>query len=446
MQRERPRVLLIAEAANPEWSSVPLVGWSHAEALAKVVDAHLVTQVRNRRAILGAGLEEGRDFTAIDSEAVARTAWRVGELMRGSKGKGKSWTIVQALSSLSYYYFEHLVWKQFGGRIKAGEFDVVHRLTPLSPASQSKLAGLCRRAGTPFVLGPLNGGLPWPKGWGQVRAAEREWLSRMRDAHRLLPAYRSTRRNSAAILVGSRAAWEDLPAKYRDKAVYIPENAIDPKRFPPPSPRRASTPIRLVFIGRLVPLKCVDVVLEAAAPFLRAGTMTFDILGDGPQRQELEELAEREGVAGGVTFHGMLDHHQVARVLERSDVLAFPSIHEFGGGVVLEAMAMGVVPMVVDYGGPGELASPQTGFLVELGDRPALVERYRGLLERIDREPSVIDGLRDAATRRARSLFTWDAKALQVLEVYRWVLGERPDKPDFAMPAPDLDEVAAAAS
>lgn len=114
----RPRVLIIAEAANPEWVSVPLVGWSLAQALGEVADVHLVTQVRNREAILRAGLREGEDVTFINSEAFAKPLWTVGSLLTGGKGKG--WTMLAAVGTLAYPYFENLVWQKFGPSLQAG--------------------------------------------------------------------------------------------------------------------------------------------------------------------------------------------------------------------------------------------------------------------------------------------------------------------------------------
>lgn len=436
----RPRVLLISEAANPEWVSVPLVGWSHSRALAALTDAHLVTQIRNREAIVRAGLVEGRDFTAIDSEALAAGLYRLAERLRGGAGKG--WTTLAALAVPAYYYFEQLVWRRFGERLRRGEFDLVHRLTPLSPTTPSLLARRCRQLGVPFVLGPLNGGLPWPPGFEEVRRREREWLSYLRGAYRLLPAYRATRREAAAILVGSRATLAQMPRRYHGKCVYIPENAIEPARFDASVDRPAGRPLQLVFVGRLVPYKGADMLLEAAAPSIRAGRAALTLIGDGPQRPQLEQRIRELSIDAGVRLTGWVEHRRLQDRLLAADVFGFPSVREFGGGVLLEAMALGLVPIVVDYGGPGELVTDATGFRIPLGRREQIVERFRAILERLLDDPTPLRAMGRRARQRVLDHFTWEAKARQVREVYRWVLGERPDRPDFGLlpaerPAPE---------
>ncbi len=367
MTGNHPRVLLIAEAANPDWVSVPLVGWHIASSLRKVAHVHVVTQQRNTEALVRAGWVKDGDFTALDSEAVAARMWKLTSRLRGSSGV--AWTLATAMSVPSYYWFEHLFWTRFAAELRGGAWDIVHRVTPLSPTVPSLVARRLRRIGVPFMIGPLNGGVPWPREFVKARWQEKEWLSYVRDAYRLLPGSRSMRDSSSAILVGSRATLQQLGKRWSEKAVYIPENGILPDRFSEPVARPPMTPLRIVFVGRLVPYKGADMLIESCANLVKAEKVQLEIVGDGPQKALLERMVAEQGLglSGGVTFAGWLSQAEVAERFSRSHVLAFPSVREFGGGVVLEAMASGVVPVVIDYAGPSELVTPATGYLIQLG-------------------------------------------------------------------------------
>lgn len=420
----RLRVLVIAEAANPEWVSVPLVGWSLATALRNVCDVHIVTQVRNREAFLRAGLVEGQDFTAINSEAIARPIYKLADILR--MGEGKGWTMVTALTSkLSYPYFEKMVWKQFGKDIKDGAYDIVHRVTPLTPTANSSVAPKCADAGVPFVVGPLNGGVPWPAGFDGERRRKKEWLSYVRSAYKLSGARRRMLNAASAIVAGSRYTASEIPVGHRDKVALVPENAIDPKRFDLSSAiaaRGQTLPLRGCFLGRLVPYKGADMLIEAAEPFLRDGSLVLDIVGNGPMEAGLMAQVKDLGLDQAVTFHGWVEHERVEGILSSADMLTFPSVREFGGGVVLEAMALGVVPVICDYAGPSELVDASTGYKVSMGDRDTVIANFRATLAEIISDPTILEEKSNAARQKVASTYTWAKKAEQIKEIYDWVL------------------------
>ncbi len=425
MSIKTPRVLLIAEAANPDWVSVPLVGWRIARAVMDRVDAHLVTHVRNKAAIEATGLRCGEHFSVIDNEFVLGPIWKLAELLRGGRGKG--WTTLTALQSLAYPSFEYLVWRKFGAAIRAGAYDLVHRITPLSPTSPSLLARRCQKAGVPFLLGPLNGGIPWPEGFNSERNAEREWLSYVRGLYGALPGIRATYRNASVVLAASSHTEQEVRKLGAARTVYVPENGVD-SRF---IDGRTKEPDRidLCFIGRLVPYKGPDIAILSAQPLLASGRATLTFAGDGPMRGALGDLVDRLGLSERVRFLDWVDHADLPKAVETCNLLLFPSVREFGGGAVVEALALGLVPLVVDYGGPGEVVTEQCGFKVPVSTRRQLVANLRAVLNEIAAGRHDIARMAAQGRSRVRALYTWPRKGDQITRVYDSVL-----KGDKALP------------
>ena len=298
----------------------------------------------------------------------------------------------------------------------------MHRITPLSPTSQSILARRLATLNIPFVIGPLNGGVPWPKHFRDRQYAEREWLSHIRWLYKLMPGYRSTRRYSAAIIVGSKHTYREMPRWAKEKCVYIPENGVSLDRLELARDRSACLPLQGAFVGRLVPYKGADMLLEAAADFLRKGQLELHIIGDGPQRPLLEAMVERLGIQSKVRFHGWIPHVEVQNRLRTCDFMALPSIREFGGGVVVESMALGVTPIVADYAGPSELVDDKTGIRVPFHDKKSLVEGMRLAIGNVIRSPKMLDIFGAAGREKVLRKLTWEAKARQILNVYEAIL------------------------
>jgi glycosyltransferase involved in cell wall biosynthesis len=416
--------------------SIPFVTYSHAAALSKLHEVTLVTRSR-----VEDGLRRAKaPFRAIE---VVRTPW-LDRIYEWSFRKiFKSNYESQALTAFKYPFslaFEWRAWRQLRRRILAGEFDVVLRLVPITAVLPSPFSFFLRKGPIPFVIGPISGGLPWPPGFSQLDA-QREWVSGLRNLYRFLPFSRSTYRYATAIVAASSHTYSEF-AEYRDKLFFVQENGIDPSACSSdPRKPQPGAPLELIFVGGLVSRKACDLALRAAAPLLLNGLARFTVVGDGPERNRLEQLATSLGIEKTVNFCGWLSRDEVIGHMKAADVLVFPSVRDFGGGVVFEALAVGAVPVVVDFGGPGDTVYPDVGFKVPLTTESEIVSQIEKILTSLASSRDILYRLRKQGMAYARESLTWDAKAQSTTRVLNWAVGQGP-QPNLVPPKYAYMEIA----
>jgi glycosyltransferase involved in cell wall biosynthesis len=423
---DRLRILVLAPDANPESISVNLVCYRHAEALAQVHSVTLVGRACNEAALRRA---DG-PFESVEAISVPGLD-RIFEwsLKRIFKYNFRS----NVLTAFGYPFaiaFEWYAWRRMRTDI-IKEFDIVLRLSPIISVMPSAFPFFLRKTSVPFVIGPINGGLPWPKGFSQADN-QKGWIDNLRSLYRILPFAKSTYRRASAIIGGSSNTCAEF-SSYGDKIFFIPENGISTSVCDGAG-RDGSTngKLQLIFVGGLVPYKACDLALRGVASLLRIGKAHFTIAGDGPERDRLVELTKSLGIESQVTFCGMLSHTDVMQRLGASDVLVFPSVREFGGGVVIEALALGVVPVVANFGGPGDIVNSDVGFKVSLTNEQDVVAQIETVLSQLVDNRSLLKRLRRQGLAYARERLTWEAKAQATTRVLQWALTGGP-KPDLAV-------------
>jgi glycosyltransferase involved in cell wall biosynthesis len=424
----RLRILLLGPDCNPEQASIPFVTYSHAAALAQLHDVTLLA-----RSPVEAALRRAKaPFRAIEVVRMPLLerifAWTFRRLFRFNYD-------TQVLTAFRYPFalaFEWRAWRQLRRRIFAGEFDVVLRLVPMSPVLPSPFAFFLRKGPIPFVIGPLNGGLPWLPGLSQLDN-QKEWISSLRSLYRFLPFARSTYRRAAAIIAASSQTYSEFAA-YPDKLFFVPEPGVSPSvcfadsRRPEPGAK-----LELIFVGGLVPRKACDLALRAAAPLLRNDLARFTVVGDGPERSRLEQLVKSLQIEKAVSFCGWLRQAEVLRRLRSADVMVFPSLRDNGAGVVFEALASGAVPVVADFGGPGDIVHPEVGYKVPLTNESNVVSEIEKILANLASNRDLLSRLRRQGMSYAQERLTWDAKAQSTTQVLNWAVGRGP-KPNLPPP------------
>ncbi len=175
---------------------------------------------------------------------------------------------------------------------------------------------------------------------------------------------------------------------------------------------------RLLFVGRLTIQKGVEHLLHALAEMKT--TPSLDIVGDGPDRPSLEQLAQQLGVASRIRWHGQLAQSDLPPLYQRAAAIVVPSVDEGLGLVAVEALLCETPVVAFDSGGLRDVIQhDRTGLLVQAGNRAALAGALDGLLARDGRGREL--GM--AGRLYALSAFAPESAARRYAEIYRQVLG-----------------------
>ncbi|MCH8876472.1 MAG: glycosyltransferase family 4 protein [Chloroflexi bacterium] len=408
---ERLKVLVSAFACEPGKGSEPGIGWNWVRQIARFHDVWVITRANNREVI----------EHAVAEEPMPNIQWVYFDLPRWAR----FWKKGQRGIHLYYYLWQigiYWVAKRLQGEVG---FDLVHHVTLgiyWMPSFLSLLPA-------PFVWGPVGGGesAPWDfyssfSLRGKVYEYARS-IARWFGEHD--PFVRMMARRARVSLAKAPETASRLRDLSSSRVLVLSDAALPEEEIGglASTPLRRGSAIRLLSLGNLLHWKGFHLGLEAFARFQREFVASeYWIIGDGPERGNLERLAKRLGMADRVTFCGALARDHVFEKLVDCDVLVHPTLHDSAGWVCIEAMATGLPVICLDLGGPAMQVTEETGFKIRAESPEQAVEDMAQAMLRLAEDPELRRIMGEAARERAQEHFSWGKKGKTIAELYEKVL------------------------
>ena len=404
------RVLIVAENASTRLGGEAILPWHYFRLLReRGVDAHLIVHARMRDELLEAFAADRARLHFIEDLWLQKLFYRAGRVLPRR--------LDEATLGLANQMLTQMGQRAVVRRLRVPG-TVVHQPIPVSPRFPSLLAV----DGVPLVVGPLNGGMEYPRAFrGAESGLSRAAIALGRTFSNVTNMLLAGKRKAAVVLVANRRTRAALPGGLRGRVIELAENGVDTAQWQAGPGTLAAGGGRFVFVGRLVDWKALDVVIEALGGVPEA---SLDVIGDGAMRVPWERLAQQLGVGGRVRFLGWRTQAECAEHLRAATALVLPSVYECGGAVVLEAMAMERPVIATEWGGPADYLDASCGILVEPVSREALVEGFAAGMRRLIDSAELRLRMGQAGRERLLREFDWSRKIDAMQAIYETALGD----------------------
>jgi glycosyltransferase involved in cell wall biosynthesis len=284
----------------------------------------------------------------------------------------------------------------------------------------------------------VGGGESTPRSFRNIFS----WRGRMYEALRELarslgelnPLLRLTARRAAIALATTKETALRLESLGCKSVCILAECALPEREITAlrAIPANEASPFRALSLGRLLHWKGFDLGLRAFARFqARFPDAEYWLIGDGPERSALERLAGELGIAKQVVFWGQLSRDRVLEKLAACHVLLFPSLHDSGGWVTIEAMAAGRPVICLDLGGPAVRVTDDTGIKIPANNPEQAIADLASGLELLAADPTHLAQLAAASRLRVDQEFNWDRRGEQLARLYERLLNSPKQTPQI---------------
>ena len=291
---------------------------------------------------------------------------------------------------------------------------MAHQLLPVAMRYPCPAAGL----GIPYVIGPVGGSLENPPGFADETSA---WYVRLRALDRLRlrrdPLLRRTYSGADCVLGIAPYVREMLAGLDIRRFDIMSETGLAGLPALDDRPVRNDR-VRLLYVGRLVRTKGLRDAIRALARLSTSTPVTFDVVGDGPDRPACEALVAEFGLGDAVCFHGRQPRERVAGFYRDADIFVFPSYREPGGNVVFESMGYGLPLVVSDLGGPGSFVDDECAIRVHPESPDQYANDLAAAITRLVDDPRLRARMGSAARKRVAETGLWDRKVEQLEALY----------------------------
>lgn len=290
--------------------------------------------------------------------------------------------------------------------VHAPAYDLIHCHTLSGPAQICSLAGFIVRKPTLLKI---------------TRTGAGSQIARLRASPWRAIVQRLWSMRHVAFVAITKDSLAELSSVGIDteRCVLIPNGV----QLTGPRPPRASRPPTIIYTGRLIHRKRVDLLLSAFKEATAGTHCRLIIVGTGPLQQQLEAESANAGLSSRVRFAGEVDHTTLHAYLREADVFVLPSESEGMSNSLLEAMAGGLAVIATDIEANREL--------IKHGENGLLfreAEQLASMIRDVTHATDVGSMLGLAAQQTIRSGYSFPSVAARYVDFYRSILsrGERP--------------------